>query len=169
MVDGGKGQLSAALNALIDLNCPPIPLLGLAKRNEEIFLPGRSEPVLLSRHSPALKLLQALRDEAHRFAITYHRNLRQREIEKSLLDDIPGIGNVRKIALLKAFGSVANLRKAEPETICRKVPGLGLDLAQQVSAALARKNRSSAARNDKKTAGSSTPGGDESQNPRSDQ
>lgn len=92
MVDGGKGQLSAAIDALVEINCPPLPVIGLAKRNEEIYLPGRSEPVVLDRHDPALRMLQALRDEAHRFAITYHRELRNKLIEQSKLDEIPGIG-----------------------------------------------------------------------------
>lgn len=132
MVDGGKGQLSSAIKALIEIGCPPLPVLGLAEKNEEIYLPGRSEPLVLSRHTPALKMLQALRDEAHRFAITYHRNLRLKEIEKSLLDDIPGVGKVRKQQLLKEFGSVANLRRSTPEEIARRIPGLGENTAFRI-------------------------------------
>ena len=137
MVDGGKGQLSSAIEGLIEIGAPPLPVLGLAKKNEEIFLPGRQEPVVLSRHDPALRMLQALRDEAHRFAITFHRALRRRRIEHSLLDDIPGIGEARKKKLLRTFGSVSALRKAAPGEIAAKVPGLGLRLAEKIAAELA--------------------------------
>ncbi|MBQ7396356.1 MAG: excinuclease ABC subunit UvrC [Lentisphaeria bacterium] len=132
LVDGGKGQLSATVKTLIEIGCPPLPVLGLAKKNEEIYLPGRSEPVVLSRHAPALRMLQALRDEAHRFAITYHRELRRREIEKSLLDDIPGVGKARKIRLLREFGSVTGLRNSTPEEIARRIPGLGENTAFRI-------------------------------------
>ena len=81
---------------------------------------------------PALKMLQSLRDEAHRFAITFHRELRHRQIERSLLDDIPGVGSKRKIELLRKFGSIAALRKSTPEEIAEKVPGLGLSLAEKI-------------------------------------
>ena len=136
MVDGGKGQLSSAIAGLVEIGAPPLPILGLAERNEEIFLPGESLPVILSRHAPALRMLQALRDEAHRFAITFHRSLRHKRIEHSLLDDIPGIGEKRKIQLLRTFGSVAALRKTSPEEIAKKIPGLGLKTAQKISDAL---------------------------------
>ncbi|MEI3005416.1 MAG: hypothetical protein V8T87_12460 [Victivallales bacterium] len=89
IVDGGKGQLSSAVDALLKLNCPPFPVIGLAKRNEEVFIPGRSEPVVIDKERPSLKLLQAIRDESHRFAVTYHRALRLRTIQNSLLDEIP--------------------------------------------------------------------------------
>ncbi len=132
MVDGGKGQLSAAIDALIEIGCPPLPVIGLAKRNEEIYLPGRSDPIVLDRHNPALRMLQALRDEAHRFAITYHRNLRNRRIEQSRLDEIPGIGDNRKKQLLRAFGSLRELRKASPAEIAERVPGIGELLARKI-------------------------------------
>ena len=132
MVDGGKGQLSSAIAGLIEIGAPPLPILGLAEKNEEIYLPGQSDPVILSRHDPALKMLQSLRDEAHRFAITFHRELRHRQIERSLLDDIPGVGSKRKIELLRKFGSIAALRKSTPEEIAEKVPGLGLSLAEKI-------------------------------------
>ncbi len=132
MVDGGKGQLSAAIDALVELGCPPLPIIGLAKRNEEIFLPGRSEPVVLERHDPALRMLQALRDEAHRFAITYHRELRNKLIEQSRLDEIPGVGPKRKIQILRAFGSLRNLRKATPLAITAKVPGISEETARRI-------------------------------------
>ena len=130
MVDGGKGQLSAAIKALKKTGCPFIPVIGLAKKNEEIFIPGKGSAVVLSRHSPALKLLQAIRDETHRFAIAYHRKLRNSRIEESVLDDIPGIGRERKKALLKGFGSLKKLRKATPEDIMKKVPGIGAKFAE---------------------------------------
>ena len=132
MVDGGKGQLSSAVDALIALNVPPLPILGLAERNEEIFIPGRSEAIVLDRHHPALKLLQSVRDEAHRFAITYHRNLREKRIQSSLLDDIPGVGAIRKRQLLRAFGSLAQLKRADAVEISRRVPGIGLNTAEKI-------------------------------------
>ena len=138
VVDGGKGQLSAALNALIAINCPPLPVISLAERFEEIFIPGRSEPVILDRHDAALRMLQALRDEAHRFAITYHRTLREKRISSSLLDEIPGIGEVRKRQLLKAFGSVRNLAKADAANIVLRVPGIGRATATKIVEALNR-------------------------------
>ncbi len=138
VVDGGKGQLSAALDALIAINCPPLPVIGLAKRFEEIFIPGRSESVMLDRHDAALRMLQALRDEAHRFAITYHRSLREKRISSSLLDEIPGIGEVRKRQLLKAFGSVRNLAKADAANIVLRVPGIGRATAAKIAEALNR-------------------------------
>lgn len=141
MVDGGKGQLSAAIDALVEINCPPLPVIGLAKRNEEIYLPGRSEPVVLDRHDPALRMLQALRDEAHRFAITYHRELRNKLIEQSKLDEIPGIGANRKRELLRTFGSLRALKKAAPETIAEKVPGIGAELAGKIAEVLNRQSR----------------------------
>ena len=132
MVDGGKGQLSSAVDALVKLGMPPLPVIGLAKKNEEIYVPGRSEPVVLDRSRPALRVLQALRDEAHRFAITYHRELRARRLQESLLDDLPGIGPARKKALLQTFGSLRALRKATPEEIATKVPGIGQAFAEEL-------------------------------------
>ena len=132
MVDGGKGQISSAVDALISVNAPPLPLIGLAERNEEIFLPGRSDPIVLDRHNHALKLLQSIRDEAHRFAITYHRNLREKRIQASMLDDIPGVGENRKRQLLRAFGSLAQLRRADAAEIVRRVPGIGKSVAEKI-------------------------------------
>ena len=139
LVDGGKGQLSSAIDALVKIKCPPFPVLGLAKRNEEIFVPGRSEPYVLGRERPALKMLQALRDEAHRFAVSYHRLLRLKRIQESLLDELPGIGPARKKTLLEAFGSVRELRKASPEEIARKAPGIGEEFAAAVHEFLVRR------------------------------
>jgi excinuclease ABC subunit C len=132
MVDGGKGQLSAALSGLISIEYPPTPILGLAKRNEEIFLPNRTDPVILDRSSPALKLLQAVRDEAHRFAISYHRELRGKRIEESILDEIEGIGQNRKIQILREFGSIENLKKSSTGQIAERIPGIGLKLAEMI-------------------------------------
>lgn len=132
MVDGGKGQLSSAIDALVKIGCPPLPIIGLAERNEEIYIPGRSEPIVLDRHNPALQMLQALRDEAHRFAITYHRELRNKRIEQSVLDEIPGIGEQRKRQLLRSFGSLRELKKADAALIALKVPGIGESLAQAI-------------------------------------
>ncbi len=132
MVDGGKGQLHLALDALISIDCPPFPVVGLAKRNEEIFLPGRSDPLVLDRNRPALKVLQALRDEAHRFAVSYNRQLRLKRISESLLDEIPGLGEVRRNALLKEFGSVAMIRKASAQEIAGRVSGIGSEFAETI-------------------------------------
>ncbi len=115
------------------LHCPPFPVIGLAKRNEEVFIPGYSEPILIDKERPALKLLQAIRDESHRFAITYHRALRLRKIRDSILDEIPCIGEVRKQALLKAFGSVTRLRRATPRQIAEKAEGIGIETAEQIA------------------------------------
>ncbi len=136
MVDGGKGQLSSALDALLELKAPPLPVIGLAEKKEEIFLPGAHDPLILDRHDPALRMLQALRDEAHRFAITYHRALRQKRLTESILDDLENVGKVRKTQLLRAFGSVRALRRATPEEIVQKVPGIGMTLAGKIVAAL---------------------------------
>jgi len=132
--------LSSALEALMSLKCPPVAVIGLAKKHEEIFIPGRSEPVVLERHRQALRLLQALRDEAHRFAVSYHREIRNKRIQESLLDDIPGIGTVRKKVLLEKFGSVRELRKAAPEDIVAQVPGIGQVFAEKIVDFLRRKS-----------------------------
>ncbi|MFA6714540.1 MAG: excinuclease ABC subunit UvrC [Victivallaceae bacterium] len=132
LVDGGKGQLSAARAAITEIACPPLNVIGLAKRNEEIFLPERDAPLVLDRHLPALRLLQAIRDEAHRFAIGYHRKLRAQRLQESLLDEIPGIGTARKRLLLQYFGSVRRLRRANAEEIMNKIPGMGRTFAERI-------------------------------------
>lgn len=139
VVDGGIGQLNAALRTLTELDCPVLPVIGLAERNEEIYIPGRTGPLVLDRHNPGLRVLQAIRDEAHRFAISYHRDLRQKRLTESLLDDLPGVGEKRKLALLKAFGSVRALRKADAGTIMARVPGIGENLANEIVSTLGRK------------------------------
>lgn len=131
LVDGGPGQVGAAAGALCEAGFADIPLAGLAKREEEIHLAGRQEPIRLPRNSPALQLLQRIRDEAHRFAVEYHRSLRGKSQKMSALDGIPGIGSARRRALLRRFGSLAALRQAGPETIA-ETPGLGPRLARKI-------------------------------------
>jgi excinuclease ABC subunit C len=135
IVDGGKGQVSAAKEVLRDLGLDEMPLAGLAKEREELFLPGRSEPILLPPTSPALYLVQRLRDEAHRFAIAYHRDLRAKRTVRSAFDDLPGVGPKRRQALLRVFGSVRRVRDAPVEQIAA-VPGIGRSLAARIKASL---------------------------------
>jgi excinuclease ABC subunit C len=117
IVDGGKGQLSAAVEVLTRLELPGLPIIGLAKRLEEIFLPGGPEPVVLPKASASLQLLQRIRDEAHRFAITYHRSLRARRTLQTELDLIKGVGEKRAKELLEAFGSVQGVKFATSEQL----------------------------------------------------
>ncbi|HQD20296.1 MAG TPA: excinuclease ABC subunit UvrC [Bacillota bacterium] len=131
VVDGGKGQLSAALAQLASLGYAGIDIVSLAKREEEIFIPGRSEPLVLDRDDPALQLLQQIRDEAHRFAISYHRRLRSKETLLSELERIPGVGPARRTALLKAFGSIQNLRDKDVAEIAA-VLGMTWPAAEEV-------------------------------------
>ncbi len=130
VVDGGVGQVGAAVAALEAL-ARPLPVIGLAKRLEHIIVPGQADPVVLLSTSPVLHLLQHLRDEAHRVAVTYHRRLRARPVRASALDAVPGIGPNRKAALLTRFGSVARLRRARPEEIAA-VGRLGLEAARRL-------------------------------------
>ncbi len=120
LVDGGKGQLSSAKQVLEELGLEDQPVIGLAKRLEEVFLPGMSDPQNIPKRSSGLKLLQQIRDESHRFAITYHRKLRSKRTLQSPLDEIPGIGPTRKNRLLKAFGSLKKIRQATPEELREK-------------------------------------------------
>jgi len=131
LIDGGKGQLSAALHAMHSLGLKKFNIIALAKKQELIYLPGRGTPIILERYSYARKLLQALRDEAHRFAINYHRNIRAHTMGESLLDAIPGVGNIIKSRILVRFGSVANLRKLSVEKIV-SVKGVSLPLARNI-------------------------------------
>ena len=137
IVDGGKGQLSAAVGVLRDLDLGDVPVAGLAKRFEELYLPGRPDPIVLPAKSQGLYLVQRIRDEAHRFAITYHRNLRSRRALASVFDDIEGIGPVRKKALLKRFGSVRRIREASVDELA-ETPGIPRDLAERLKRHLAR-------------------------------
>ena len=131
MLDGGKGQLSSALEALRELGLENQPVIGLAKRLEEVFLPGQSKPLLLPKTSASLRLLQILRDEAHRFALEHHRKLRGKRTLTSALDAIPGIGPTRRTALLQTFGSVRRLREISVEEIAQ-VKGFSLKLAEEL-------------------------------------
>jgi excinuclease ABC subunit C len=115
LIDGGKGQLGVAVRVLEELGLEDICVAGLAKRFEEVYLPGQSDPIRIPRDSPALYLLQQARDEAHRFAITYHRQLRDKKMIVSAIDDIPGLGPTRKKRLLKEFGSVKKMREIEEQ------------------------------------------------------
>ena len=135
IVDGGKGQLSAALDAMRNLGVGHIPLAGLAKQFEELYVKDVSEPIVLDRTSQALYLVQRIRDEAHRFAITYHRDVRAKAGIQSALDTIPGIGPKRKKALLRKFGSVKGIREASVEEIAA-TPGFTRALAEKVLAGL---------------------------------
>jgi excinuclease ABC subunit C len=135
LVDGGKGQLSVAVRVLEDLGLDDICVASLAKRFEEVYLPGRSEPVRIPRDSEALYLLQQVRDEAHRFAITYHRQLRDKRMTKSVLDDVAGLGPVRRRRLLKEFGSVKKLREMSEEDL-RAIGWLPDAVADHLYAAL---------------------------------
>ncbi len=138
LVDGGKGQLSAALGALRKLNISDQPVIGLAKRLEEVFVPGFPDAQNIPRSSPALRLLQHIRNEAHRFAVTYHRQRRQKRIIHSILDEVPGIGGKRRNALLEVFGSVEGIRNASVEDLA-KVNGMNRKVAEAVFSALSRK------------------------------
>jgi excinuclease ABC subunit C len=135
VIDGGKGQLSAAKEVLAELGYDDLAVVGLAKEREEIFLSDREQPVLLPTTSPALYLMQRLRDEAHRFAITYHRSLRARAATHSAFDDLPGVGPKRRAALLRVFGSARRVREAPLEQVAA-VPGIGAALAAKIKAGL---------------------------------
>lgn len=135
LIDGGKGQVGAAGGELEKLGLGHIPLIGLAKEFEEIYRPGEKEPLRLSHESGALKLLQRVRDESHRLANTYNAALRLRKISESLLDEFPNIGERRKAALLKKFGSIQRIRTASVEQIAT-VPGFGGKAAAELKAFL---------------------------------
>ncbi|MGW4947948.1 excinuclease ABC subunit UvrC [Actinoplanes sp. NPDC004185] len=136
VVDGGQPQVNAVAAVLSDLGITDVALCGLAKRLEEVWLPGEDFPVILPRTSEALYLLQRVRDEAHRFAITFHRQRRSKRMTASALDNIPGLGETRRKALLRHFGSLKRLGQATPEEIT-EVPGIGRRTAEAVLAALA--------------------------------
>ena len=130
VVDGGRGQLAVAERVLSEFGLA-IPAVGLAKRLEEVYLPGQPQPLVIPRGSEALFVLQHIRDEAHRFAITYHRAKRAKKALHSVLDDVPGVGATRKKALLRRFGSVARIRAAEPGELAQ-TPGVGPALARNI-------------------------------------
>ena len=135
VIDGGKGQLGAVLDVMRDLDLPDVPVCGLAKQHEEIFVKDVSEPIMLPRNSEALYLVQRIRDEAHRFAITYHRQLRGKKATQSVLDTIAGIGPKRKRALLRKFGSVRGIREATVDEVASTV-GFTSKLAETVKRSL---------------------------------
>jgi excinuclease ABC subunit C len=135
VIDGGKGQVSAAREVLDELGLSELPLAGIAKEREELFLPDRPDPIVLPASSQALYLIQRLRDEAHRFAVTYHRQLRARAQVHSVFDDMPGVGPARKRALLRVFGSARQMREATIEQIA-SVPGISRTLAERIKVAL---------------------------------
>jgi len=136
VVDGGPPQVAAAQQALDELGIDDVPVCGLAKRLEEVWLPAEEDPVILARSSEGLYLLQRIRDEAHRFAITHHRSRRSKSMVESVLDDVPGLGEVRRKTLLKHFGSLKKLREAEVDDIAL-VPGIGPRTALAIKEAVA--------------------------------
>jgi excinuclease ABC subunit C len=135
VIDGGKGQLGAAVEAMDDLGVQGVTTVSLAKRMEEVFVPGRSEPIMIPRTSEALYLLQQVRDEAHRFALTYHQLRRGKRMTASVLDPVPGLGEVRRKKLLKEFGSVKAMREASIDDLAA-VPGVPRRVAEALYLAL---------------------------------
>jgi excinuclease ABC subunit C len=131
VIDGGKGQLSAGLQALTEFRDMGVTVVSLAKRIEEIFLPGIQTPVVLPHDTPALQLLQRVRDEAHRFAIEFHRGRRDRAMTRSILDELPGVGPTRKRLLLQHFGSPERFLQASREEL-EAVPGLPGKVAREI-------------------------------------
>ncbi len=131
LIDGGRGHLNTALKVLKEQNCEGVEVISIAKKFEFVFAPGKTEPLVLPPSSSALRLLQKIRDEAHRFAITYHRKLKERELSKSVLDQIDGIGGKRKIMLLKSFQSIDELRQT-PVDILARMPGMNPAVAEKV-------------------------------------
>jgi excinuclease ABC subunit C len=140
VVDGGKGQLAAALEAMRGFDLPRVAVIALAKREEEVFVPGRPKPVVLSRHDPGLQLLQRIRDEAHRFAVGFHRQRRETRGFASLFDELEGVGPARRRALLNHFGSVEAMIAASPEEL-EGVPGVPAKVARSVYAQLHKAGR----------------------------
>ncbi|MBQ7656717.1 MAG: excinuclease ABC subunit C, partial [Clostridia bacterium] len=132
LIDGGPEQLQFAREAMLATGAD-VPMFGLAKRLEEIFLPGREDSILIDHHSPVLHLIQRIRDEAHRFAITYHRGLRGKASVHSALEDIPGVGPARRRALLQYFKSIKAIKEAELDEL-KQVPGMNAPAAQAVYA-----------------------------------
>jgi excinuclease ABC subunit C len=137
LIDGGKGQLNAVVEVLHELDMWGIPVAGLAKEHEWLFLPGQFEPIVLAPNSPGLHLVKRIRDEAHRFAITHHRTRRGKAMTRSALDALDGVGPVRRKRLLTAFGSVAAIRRASVDEIAA-VKGMTPALASRVKAGLER-------------------------------
>jgi len=135
LIDGGKGQLNAAQAAMHEVGADSVPIASLAKENEQLFIPQRTKPIILPGNSPGLQLLQRLRDEAHRFALSYHRKIRQKRTFASALDSIPGIGPKRKRALLRQFGSVRAIQQASLEELAA-TKGMSRSLAKRIKESL---------------------------------
>jgi len=135
LIDGGRGQLNAVLSVMEELEIKSVPVIGLAKENEEIFLPSETNPLKLPDSSPALKLLQRLRDEAHRFAISYFQKVHKKRTFSSILDEVSGIGPKRKKALIQHFGTIKSIREAPVEELT-KVAGISHSLAQRIKDSL---------------------------------
>jgi excinuclease ABC subunit C len=130
LIDGGKGHLTSAMQVMRELDIDNIPLASLAKDNEDVFLPNKAKPIILPRNSQALYLLQRIRDEAHRFALSYHRKVRRKTSMDSALD-IPGIGPKRRRALIRQFGSLKGIREANTDELS-SVPGITEHLAKRI-------------------------------------
>jgi excinuclease ABC subunit C len=135
ILDGGKGQLSAGLDALAEAGRLQIPIVALAKEREELFRPDQNAPIVLPRTSQGLYLVQRIRDEAHRFAVTYHQAVRAKRAVRSALDDVTGVGPAKKRALLRTFGSVRGMREAPLDDVAA-VAGVGPVLAKRIKDAL---------------------------------
>ncbi|MBV8598978.1 MAG: excinuclease ABC subunit UvrC, partial [Actinobacteria bacterium] len=140
VIDGGKGQLAAALAAMQEFDLPRVAVISLAKRIEEVFVPGLSDPIVLPGHSPGLQLLQRIRDEAHRFAVTYHRQRRAASARESMFDQLEGVGPARRRALLRHFGSAERVLAASAEEL-EGVPGVPAKTARSIYAQLHKAGR----------------------------
>jgi excinuclease ABC subunit C len=140
VIDGGRGQLSAALGAMQAFDLPRVAVIALAKREEEVYVPDRAEPIVLSRHSPGLQLLQRIRDEAHRFALGFHRQRRDAKARESIFDELPGVGPARRRALLRHFGSAERFLAATQEEL-EGVPGIPARTARSIYAQLHKAGR----------------------------
>jgi excinuclease ABC subunit C len=137
VIDGGKGQLGAAMEAMAAFDLPRVAVVSLAKREEEVFVPGRSDPIVLDRRSAGLQLLQRARDEAHRFALGFHRSRRGRAAVDSIFDSLPGVGPARRRLLMERFGTADALVSASRDDL-ESVPGLPAKVGRAVHAALHR-------------------------------
>jgi excinuclease ABC subunit C len=140
VIDGGKGQLAAALQAMQGYDLPRVAVISLAKRVEEVFVPGEPEPIMLDRNSPGLHLLQRVRDEAHRFALDFHRQRRQAKARESIFDTLQGVGPARRRALLRHFGSAERFLAASQEEL-EGVPGIPARTARAIYAQLHKAGR----------------------------
>ena len=136
LIDGGKGQLSAAVGVLAGLGLDAIPVAGLAKKHEEVYVTGREEPLAIDADSPGLRILQAVRDESHRFATSRHKQKRGKRVSLSLLEGVPGIGGARSRRLMDAFGSLDKVLEATPEEIAAKA-GMPSETAARLLVSLA--------------------------------